>query len=40
MAHDEKNQAKSGDIVLLEECPPYSRHKKWELKEIFSLPKL
>jgi small subunit ribosomal protein S17 len=34
MAHDERNQGKSGDLVLLEESPPYSRHKKWILKEI------
>jgi small subunit ribosomal protein S17 len=34
MAHDELNQGKSGDLVLLEESPPYSRHKKWLLKEI------
>ncbi len=34
MAHDEKNSCNSGDIVLLEESPPFSRHKKWNLKEI------
>lgn len=34
MAHDEKNSCNSGDIVLLEESPPYSRNKKWNLKEI------
>ena len=34
MAHDEKNSCNSGDIVLLEESPPISRHKKWKLKEI------
>ncbi len=34
MAHDEKNKSKAGDVVLLEESPPYSRHKKWILKEI------
>jgi ribosomal protein S17 len=26
MAHDEQNQCKAGDLVLLEESPPYS-HK-------------
>jgi ribosomal protein S17 len=26
MAHDEQNQCKAGDLVLLE-SPPYSRHK-------------
>jgi small subunit ribosomal protein S17 len=34
MAHDEQNKCKSGDLVLLEESPPYSRHKKWTLKEV------
>lgn len=34
MAHDEQNEGKSGDIVLLEESAPFSRHKKWKLKEI------
>lgn len=34
MAHDELNQCKSGDVVLLEESAPYSRHKKWKLKEV------
>jgi small subunit ribosomal protein S17 len=34
MAHDETNSSKSGDIVLLEESSPFSRHKKWKLKQI------
>jgi small subunit ribosomal protein S17 len=34
MAHDEKNQCQSGDLVLIEESAPISRHKKWALKEI------
>lgn len=34
MAHDELNQGKAGDIVLLEESAPFSRNKKWTLKEI------
>jgi small subunit ribosomal protein S17 len=34
MAHDETNKCKSGDIVLIEESAPFSRHKKWALKEI------
>jgi small subunit ribosomal protein S17 len=37
MAHDELNQCKSGDVVLLEESAPYSRHKKWNLKEILKV---
>lgn len=37
MAHDENNQSNSGDIVLLEESPPISRHKKWNLKRILKV---
>jgi ribosomal protein S17 len=36
MAHDEQNQCKAGDLVLLEESPPYS-HKKWTLKEVLKI---
>jgi small subunit ribosomal protein S17 len=34
MAHDEDNTCKEGDLVLLQESPPRSRNKKWNLKEI------
>lgn len=34
MAHDEENICKSGDLVLIEESKPISRHKKWNLKQI------
>ena len=37
MAHDETNQSKAGDLVLLEESPPLSKHKKWKLKEILRI---
>jgi small subunit ribosomal protein S17 len=37
MAHDEENICKSGDLVLLEESPPISRHKKWKLKQLINL---
>lgn len=37
MAHDEENASQSGDLVLLEESPPISRHKKWRLKQIINL---
>lgn len=33
-AHDEQNEAKSGDTVLIEECRPLSRQKRWRLKQI------
>ena len=37
MAHDENNTSKPGDVVLLEESPPISKHKKWKLKEILKI---
>ncbi len=37
MAHDELNLCQEGDIVLIEENIPISRHKKWILKQIFKL---
>jgi small subunit ribosomal protein S17 len=37
MAHDELNLGKAGDVVLLEESAPYSRNKKWKLKEILRI---
>ena len=33
-AHDEKNEAKKGDQVVLVESRPLSREKRWALKEI------
>ncbi len=33
-AHDEKNQAKTGDTVKIIECRPLSRTKKFRLLEI------
>ena len=30
-AHDEKNTFKSGDLVRIQECPPKSRTKRWEV---------
>jgi small subunit ribosomal protein S17 len=37
MAHDENNTCHPGDLVLLEESPPISRHKKWKLKKILKI---
>ncbi len=34
MAHDEKNECKIGDKVLIEETRPLSRRKRWRVKEI------
>ena len=39
MAHDEANVCNSGDLVLLEESAPYSRRKKWALKEVLKVNK-
>lgn len=33
-AHDEKNEAKTGDKVLIMETRPLSRQKRWRLVEI------
>jgi small subunit ribosomal protein S17 len=33
-AHDEKNEAKTGDRVRVIECRPISREKSWKLVEI------
>ena len=33
-AHDENNDAKVGDRVLIEECRPLSRDKRWRVREI------
>jgi small subunit ribosomal protein S17 len=33
-AHDEHQTAKLGDKVLIEECRPLSRHKRWRLTQV------
>lgn len=30
-AHDEQNQFKIGDTVRIQECPPRSKTKRWEV---------
>ena len=30
-AHDEDNMAKTGDLVTVEECRPFSKSKTWKL---------
>jgi small subunit ribosomal protein S17 len=32
-AHDEKNEAKTGDVVRIEETRPLSKQKRWTLVE-------
>ena len=34
MAHDEENACNSGDRVLIEECRPLSRRKRWRVRKI------
>jgi small subunit ribosomal protein S17 len=36
LAHDEANQAKLGDRVVLLQSRPISRHKHWILKQVVS----
>jgi small subunit ribosomal protein S17 len=38
-AHDEKNEAKTGDRVRVIECKPISREKCWTLVEIIERAK-
>ena len=39
MAHDEKNEAKVGDKVRIEETRPLSARKRWRLVEILEKAK-
>jgi small subunit ribosomal protein S17 len=34
MAHDEVNECRPGDKVLIEETRPLSRHKRWKVAQI------
>ncbi len=34
MAHDEENSCNQGDRVLIEECRPMSRRKRWRVRRI------
>ena len=38
-AHDERNEAKQGDLVRIAECRPVSREKRWRLVEIIERAK-
>jgi small subunit ribosomal protein S17 len=33
-AHDEQDECKTGDRVLIEECRPLSAKKRWRVREI------
>ena len=34
MAHDEDNTCNNGDRVLIEECRPVSRRKRWRVRKV------
>jgi len=34
MAHDEENTCNKGDRVLIEECRPMSKSKRWRVRKI------
>ncbi len=34
IAHDEQDQAQTGDFVRIEECRPISKRKSWTLAEV------
>jgi small subunit ribosomal protein S17 len=34
MAHDAMNECRVGDTVLIQECRPLSKHKRWFVKAI------
>lgn len=34
MAHDSSNQCQVGDLVLIEECRPLSKRKRWLVRSI------
>lgn len=39
MAHDEENACNVGDRVLIEECRPISRRKRWRVRRIIERAK-
>ena len=36
LAHDEQGECRIGDQVLVQECRPLSKRKRWKLAEILS----
>jgi small subunit ribosomal protein S17 len=34
MAHDEENSCNEGDRVLIEECRPLSKRKRWRVRKV------
>ncbi|MBI1845735.1 MAG: 30S ribosomal protein S17 [Candidatus Rokubacteria bacterium] len=33
-AHDEANESRTGDRVLIEECRPMSKEKRWRIRKV------
>ena len=38
-AHDEENRCRMGDVVLIQECRPLSREKRWIVMDILERAK-
>ncbi len=38
-AHDERNEARTGDVVTIVECRPTSKMKRWRLLKVAESPK-
>lgn len=36
LAHDEKNECKEGDLVVIESSRPLSKRKAWRLQKVLS----
>lgn len=34
MAHDDRNECNIGDTVLIEECRPLSKNKRWRVRSV------
>lgn len=39
-AHDENNECQVGDVVVIEECRPISKHKTWKLARLVEKARL
>ncbi|MFB6241149.1 MAG: 30S ribosomal protein S17 [Gemmatimonadota bacterium] len=37
-AHDEENECRTGDVVLIEETRPLSKKKRWRFRELIERP--
>jgi small subunit ribosomal protein S17 len=37
LAHDENNQSKEGDVVLISSCRPISSRKVWRLEKVLTV---